>query len=123
MKRVALTLIVLLLIPWVIVMNLLLSPEFLSQVSAGEIQRLAPAIAVLIVYPVILVGLASIIGIPMLKEQRNARKTRQGTEPPSCVIVKPLSDAERREREKRRKRAQAGGDIAMALMLIDNKRK
>ncbi|WP_047865424.1 hypothetical protein [Rubrobacter aplysinae] len=125
MKKVVVLIVIgLVIVPWPWLGSPLIAPYLRGWMTPEEIRFMAPIILAYSVY--LLIGImALIILVPRAFTSKKRAKTRAKKKVASghSYLAAPPVDASRRKREKRKKRAQAGGDIAMALMLIDDNKK
>lgn len=122
-KVVGAILIGLVIVPWPWLGAPLLAPHLRGVLPPEQIEFMAPIILAYSVY--LLIGLMALITLVTVAARNKKRPRAQAERMVTSGHGSPAPpmDADRRKREKRRKRARAGGDIAMALLLMDNNKK
>lgn len=118
-KLVGIILIGLVVVPWPWLGVPLLAPHLQGTMPPEQIEFMAPIMLAWAVYP--LIGLVALITLgPMASRgKKRARARKEGRVTPGHGSLAPPTDAERREREKRRRKAQDVGDLLMVLAFID----
>ena len=111
------------LVPWPWILGPMMRPHLRGEVPPEDLRFMSELAVVFTVYPVLLILIITFVTAAVIMHKRAAKEHDRGVKPTPRATAEQLTAAERRERERRRRHAQAGGDIAMALMLMEDKKK
>lgn len=120
---VALVLIGMWFVPWPEIFGPMMEPHLRGEVPAEELEYMSQLAVGLIVYPAMFVLIIILATVAFIKEKRAPKAPSRGPAPPPRATADQLTAAERRQREKKRKQAEAAGDLLLTLAFIDADKK